>query len=145
MIIKNYDYTEFKNVIKIFLNVYTGSPWNDQWDYDRAELYLKSFISNPSFVGYLAYNNDQLIGVCVGERKYWWQGDEYYINEIFIDRPFQRKGIGSKFLNLIQNELKQKGIGTITLLTVKRNPADIFYKVNGFKDKDVMTFKYKNF
>ena len=88
MIIKKFDHNELKNIINIFLNVYNGPQWNDQWDDGRAEVYLKTFISNPSSINYLAYSNEQLIGACIGERKCWWQGDEYYINEIFIDRPF---------------------------------------------------------
>ena len=36
---------------------------------------------DPSFIGYLVYENNCLIGTCLGARRYWWQGDEYYINE----------------------------------------------------------------
>lgn len=145
MIIKNFDETEIKNVTKIFLNVYIGPPWNEEWDETRAEAYLRGFINNPSSISYLAYDKDQLIGACIGERKSWWQGDDYYINEIFIDKTFQKKGLGSSFLNLIQDELKERGIRTITLLTNKGTSSDNFYKVNGFKDKEALTFKYKNF
>ncbi len=144
MVINKFNQSEIKNVTKIFLNVYVGPPWNEEWDQARAEAYLKGFINNPSSINYLAYDNDQIIGACIGERKYWWQGDEYYINEIFIDKPFQGKGLGSSFLSLIQNDLKQKGITTITLLTTKGTSSDNFYYKNDFKEKEALTFKYKN-
>ena len=50
MIIKKFDQTEMKKVIKIFLNVYIGPPWNEEWDKTRAESYLKGFINNPSSI-----------------------------------------------------------------------------------------------
>lgn len=143
--IKKLDSIELKDLVDIFLTVYNGPPWNDQWNRDQAENYLSSFIANPSFIGYTVYQNKRLVGACLGEKRYWWEGDEYFINEIFIDNSAQRQGIGSKFINQIQANLAEMGIRTITLLTDRDSAADQFYKNNGFHDKEIVTFKFKNY
>lgn len=145
MITTKFNQAELEKLIEIFLNVYSGPPWNDKWVKSRAVLYLKAFISDPLFIGYSAYHSDHLIGACFGIKKYWWKGDEYYIHEFFIDRAFQRKGFGSLFLNQIQQRLTKVGIKTIALLTKKGTSADNFYITNGFKNIENLTFKYKNF
>jgi len=145
MEIKKLDVSILNELLNLFIDVYNNPPWNDQWVVERAKVYLMAFMADPSFIGYSAYHNRQLIGACFGTIKHWWKGDEYYIHEIFIDRSSQRQGIGSSFIDNIQKDLQQKDIRTISLLTDKGTPADKFYNSNGFKDINKMVFKYKTF
>nr|WP_320012436.1 GNAT family N-acetyltransferase [uncultured Desulfobulbus sp.] len=145
MEIKKLDPLISDELLGIFIQGYNNPPWNDQWDIDKARVYLKAFIGDPCFIGYSAYQKELLIGACLGTRRYWWKGDEYYIHEIFIDKSHQRQGIGTSFMNQIQSDLLQKNIRTITLLTDRGTPADEFYEKNGFGSSDRLVFKYKNF
>ena len=145
MEIKNFDSNKLDDLIDIFLRVYNGPPWFDNWKKERALKYLNSFISDPCFIRYLAFNNGILIGACFGARRYWWKADEYYINEIFIEQSNQRQGIGTEFINKIQDDLIRKEIRTIILLTDRNTPANEFYKKAGFQDNDDIIFKYKQF
>ena len=145
MKIKMIEPIELEDLVCMFLTVFNGPPWNDEWERSKAEQYLSSFIANPSFLGFSAHQDERLIGACFGEKRYWWEGDEYFINEIFIDKSVQKRGFGSKFIYEIQKELLQKGIRAITLLTDRDSLSDKFYIKNGFQNKDILTFKFKNF
>ena len=132
-------------IVDIFLDVYNGPPWNDSWERENARAYLAAFMANPHFIGYALELDNCCQGACFGKVRYWWQGTEYYISEIFVARPVQRQGRGAAFMEMIQADLTQKGIHTITLLTDRQSGADRFYDRQGFRTKERVVMKYKNF
>ncbi len=144
MKIREFDQEQLETLIEIFIQVYNNTPWNDNWDREKANTYLREFIANPLFIGYLAYQDIKLIGGCFGVKQSWWKGNEYFIHEIFIHDSFQGQGMGSRFLKKIEQELEQKDIKSITISTNKDIPADKFYESNGFKTKEEKIFKFKN-
>lgn len=57
---------------------------------------------------------------------------EYYIDQFVIEYGSQGKGYGSKFIELIDTDIKNKGMNAIILNTEKGYPAEKFYLKNGF-------------
>jgi len=60
------------------------------------------------------------------------QAHELFIAQMFVDRPFQRKGIGTEVMKRLigeATELKQ----TVRLNVVKINPARRLYERLGFR------------
>ncbi len=72
----------------------------------------------------------------------WWQGDEYYIDEFYIDYSLQNMGLGTKLMNFVKESLKEDKIECITLLTEHGTPAERFYEKNGFSKKDENIFMF---
>lgn len=130
---------------ELMMDVYGREPWYDQWEFEQAKTYLLEYINCQSFRGYVIKDMDKLVAVCVGRKKTYWQGDEYYIDEFFIDTKQQGKGLGTEFLNYIKKCLKQEKIECITLLTERGIPAESFYSKNGFQTKDQNIFMFCNY
>ena len=141
---------EYKNeyldqIVDLFLEVFENDPWNDNWpSQEKAKQYLLDIIKTPGFIGFVSFIEDELAGVLLGHVVKWWQGDEYFIKEFFVNSKQQGKGIGSKLIEHLQKELKKDEINTIVLLTENNATAAEFYDKRGFKVSTHTRFMYKN-
>ncbi len=55
----------------------------------------------------------------------------------------QGRGIGSRLLNSIADEMRQQGIASINLQTTKGYPSEQFYLKNGFQHSAGMITMYR--
>jgi GNAT superfamily N-acetyltransferase len=60
------------------------------------------------------------------------QGDAFFLAQLFVDAPFQGRGIGTAVMNRIIGEAARAG-QAVTLGVVKTNPALRLYERLGFK------------
>lgn len=119
----------------LFLKVFAGEPWNDQWESPQdAKKYLESHYAFNSFLGYVAVYDGRIVGASFGFIKPWQRGLEYYINEFFVDTAVQGKGVGTLLLKQIAADIKGKDIKAIVLTTQRAFPAYGFYLKNGFAE-----------
>ena len=66
-------------------------------------------------------------------KKPWIEGLEYYIDQFCVSYEMQGKGIGSWFINKIEESIRTQGMNGILLNTERGYPAVEFYKKNKFK------------
>lgn len=59
------------------------------------------------------------------------QDGSIYLGQLFLDKDFQRRGIGTKVVNLLIAEAQAADLG-VTLSVVKTNPAMRLYERLGF-------------
>ncbi|MEW9096067.1 MAG: GNAT family N-acetyltransferase [Clostridiaceae bacterium] len=138
--------SDLKKCSELMLKVFNGEPWFDKWEsVNQVQKYLKEFVDNPVFIGFAIEENNKILGACFGHTRSWYEGEEYYIDEYFIDSDLQCNGIGSKLMNYIKEYLIFKNIHCIVLLTEKDFPAEQFYKKHGFEIKNNTIFMYNNF
>ncbi len=121
-------------IAELFLSVFTAEPWNDDWsDGSQFDAYLNEFIDRSALMlGY--YDDDRLIGLCIGYIKHWYAGTEYCIDEFCIDRNLQGQGIGSHFMDAIEEYLRNREIYQIYLQTERTVKAYQFYTSRGFHE-----------
>ena len=132
-------------VVQLFLDVFENEPWNDSWpSKEKAKQYLLDITNTPGFIGYLKYKDNQLIGALLGHIVHWWEGDEFFIKEFFVDRHLQNKGIGSQLMEHLKVDLQNKNVHTMLLLTESNAPAAKFYQKRGFKVSSHTIFMFKN-
>lgn len=72
----------------------------------------------------------------MGHIKHWYTGKEYYIDELCISTGKQGQGVGTMFLNMIENACRELKLTHLFLLTENNVPAFEFYKKNGFYKLD---------
>jgi len=136
-----YDKKYLEAMTHLFLDTYQRDPWNDEWpSYDTANTYLTEFTDNPHFIGFIALEDEKVVGACFGHKKTWWEGVEYFVDEFFIDTNRQGKGIGSTLIEHIKRTLAEQGFKAILLMTERGYPAEKFYIKNGFKGSDTAVF-----
>lgn len=126
---------KLEEVVDVYIETFTREPWNDVYESRQQVVkYMESYLDNNYFLGYLAYLNDQVVGVSIGMKKPWIEGMEYYIDEFCIDYKFQARGIGSWFIGEIEKDIIKKGMNGIILNTEEGLPSYDFYLKNGFRD-----------
>ena len=129
-----------------FLQVFTDAPWFDDWsDPEQLDMYLNDLMGQSYSVAFGLYEGNNLIGASLGYIKHWYSGTEYIIDEFFIVKEKQGKGIGTYFMEEIGDAIKEMGVFTVFLLTERGVPAYDFYIKNGFNEIPETTAFWKEF
>lgn len=124
------------DMIKDFYgDIFTNEPWNDDWSNEKQlHEYIIELIGNANSLTLAYFCGSQMIGLCMGHIRHWCTGTEYYIDEFCICRNKQSIGIGTKFLEDVEQYIISKEITRIFLLTERNVPAYNFYKKNEFEE-----------
>ena len=130
---------------ELYREAFAGEPWNDDWsDTEQLNEYMKDISKAYNALNYGLLIDGKLAGMSVGRINHWWEGTNYNIDELCIAPKYQGQGIGSKFMKLIENEIKQMGLAGIFLQTDSDKPSYRFYKKNGFKELETHVSFYKS-
>lgn len=135
-----YESSMLQECIDLYQEVFSKEPWLENSDREDVERYFLNFMNSNKFVGYVVKTNDKIIAVSIGFLKPWIKGEEYYIDQFYVDYNSQGKGIGTVFLSKIKEQLKELGINAIILATERGFPSYDFYKKNGFSQLDDLCF-----
>jgi len=123
---------------EILVSAYNGEPWNDNWTAEKALEKLTCFCNSPKFLGWKAYQDDQLTGCCVGNIEPYYTGDYFFLKEMFVSPRAQGQGIGVRLLEVIKRDLETFGIHQIILFTTHAGFPFNFYLNAGFSEMDGM-------
>ena len=139
------DDSYLEQMADLFKKAFAGVPWNDDWS-DRAQLleYIKEISCSYNALNYGLVRDGKLIAMSIGMIRHWWEGTNYNIEELCVDPDFQGQGMGTRFMSLIEKEIKIKGLHGIFLQTDSDKPAYKFYMKNGFKNLDAHVSLYKS-
>lgn len=134
MRVKQLEKTDIKEVTELYISVFSKEPWNDEYEsFVEVEKFIENFMTSEAYVNFIALENDEVVGLCLGMKKPWIKGLEYYINDFCIKSERQGSGIGSEFLAEIENEIALLGMDGLILNTEKSFDSAKFYLKNGFK------------
>ena len=138
------DETYLPAVAELYRSAFKGEPWNDDWS-DTAQLneYIKDVSGNFKGLNYGLKIDGKLAAVSLGTIRHWWEGTNYNIEEFCVDPSLQGQGIGSHFRDLIESEIKAKGLAGIFLQTDSDKPSYKFYLKNGFGELGEHVSLYK--
>lgn len=137
--------SDLPSIKTLFRSVFTQPPWCDDWsDDNQLTEYLLDIMSTRMPLNLGLYENDELIGLSIGQIKHWCSGTEYFINEFCIRPDHQGTGCGTAFLEGIADILRQKEVRTIFLLTERETPAYAFYLKRGFEEVPNQAAFFKN-
>lgn len=143
--LKQLSMDSFNDITNFFVGVFSNEPWNDDWsDKNQLHAYMTELIDNRNSLVFGLYKDNIMVGLSMGHIKHWYEGTEYVINEFCVKSDKQGQGIGSKFIDLIEGNIKERGINTIFLLTDRNVPAYDFYKKKGFTELVNNVAFYKN-
>ena len=119
----------------LFLDIFTKAPWHDDWqDPLQFHDYILDVIGNANSLSFGLFDGEEMVGLCLGRLKHWYNGTEYFIDDFGIKTNQQGKGSGSVFMRLIEEKVKPRGIARLYLITDRAAPACHFYDKNGFTE-----------
>jgi len=132
-----------KEIAEIYVDAFNSEPWNDEWTIDSAFKRISQMINCEGFDGLVAYEDEKLIGMILGNHEYYYNGMHFNIKEFCVDLKLKGKGIGSKLFEEFLKRLKSRGIDEVILLTSKTEGTEGFYNKHGFKSFEGMVMMGK--
>lgn len=143
MVVK-YDSSRRKICLDIFYDVYKNPPFNYKWlKIEDVCRYFNDIESTPNFYGFVFIVENQTVGVCLGTISDYFLNSKYSIDEIYIRREFQNKGLGKKMLSEIEEFLIQNNIAAVELKTSKNRSSFMFYKNSGYEISKEIVYMFK--
>ncbi len=125
----------FEDIKAFFRDVFTKEPWNDDWsDDDQLTMYITELICSANSLTYAMFDGEEMTALSMGHIKHWYSGTEYYIEELCVRTDLQGRGIGTEFIEHIENALRELGLTHIFLQTDRDMPAYEFYLRRGFSE-----------
>ena len=134
-------------MIELYRSVFMEKPWEDDWrDSEQLEQYIREVSGGYHALNYGLLIDGTLAAVSMGEIRHWWEGTDYIIEELCVAVPLQGQGVGTRFLKLIEDDIRSRGAAGIFLQTEADQPAYDFYRQRGFRTmtKHVSLFKSVN-
>lgn len=122
--------SDITNAARIMCEAYKQPPVSEEWQMDRAIKRITYFMSGVSARGYAMLLENETIGYLFGRMDITAKGDVFYVEELFVNPSYQRKGCGSLALTQLKDELKSAGVNRIELHTLSEDIS--FYEKNGF-------------
>ncbi|MBN1616346.1 MAG: GNAT family N-acetyltransferase [Spirochaetales bacterium] len=144
MIVKEIDSSCIESIEALFVEVFSGDPWNDDWS-DRAQLrsYLRDIMDCPNSLSFALYDGLSIVGAALGFIVHWYTGSEFYVREFFVHPGRQGSGLGTFLLRSIEEGLRGRELRSIVLNTERNLPAYHFYVKNGFVESIETRFLHK--
>ena len=89
-------------------------------------------------IAYGAFDHRQLIGFIWAYPHPFREENRMYINEIRVREDYRRQGIGTAFLNLVEQKAKEMGIPALYLHAEAANPEALhFYEAYGYQKERI--------
>lgn len=139
------DKTYLPEMAELYKNAFGREPWNDDWSCkEQLMQYMREISCAFNSLNYGLIINGRLSAVSVGMIRHWWMGTNYNIEEFCVSPDMQGNGIGSRFMAMICEDIKKRGLNGIFLQTDNDKPSYGFYKKNGFTELDAHVSFYRN-
>jgi ribosomal protein S18 acetylase RimI-like enzyme len=129
---------DLKTCAEVFVEVFNGPPWNEDWSVSSALPRLTEIAGTPGFEGLKVLSGDRMTGFLMGYIESFDAGGDFYLKEMCVLPDMQRRGIGTALLDQLKARLIEKGAEKLYLLTARDGPAAQFYEKNGFYTSDKM-------
>ena len=127
------DSTYLEEMGQLYKRAFRDEPWNDDWS-DPVQLgeYIKEISGSYNALNFGLIRDGKLVAMSLGMIRHWWEGTNYNIEEFCVSPELQGQGMGSKFMKMIEEDIKGRGLCGIFLQTDNDKPSYRFYKKNGF-------------
>ncbi len=120
----------------IYAKAFSGEPWNDNWDTKDAEIHISEIMDSKHSYGLEYLEDGRVVGFILGSSMLFHWGRMFEINDLAVHPDFQGKGIAAKLLENCIEEMKNRGIKGINLITQGDGFLPEFYKKYGFKKEN---------
>lgn len=142
--VKSFDRGHLQDGVDLFMDTFARPPWNDKYESRQQVVdFFENYLGDSYFMGYALEQDGALVGLCIGAKKPYIKGMEYYIDQLCIAHACQGQGLGGKFMAAIEADTKKKGLKAIILNTERGTPAEGFYLKNGFEVLEEVLFLAK--
>ena len=124
----------FGQCAEVLIDAYNRPPWNDNWNKQAAIALLTCYYNSPEFMGWTATVGNKIIGCGVGNIEPYYNGNIFYLKELFVAAEYQKAGVGKRLVAAMKQDWVAAGVKTTILLT--SDAIFDFYTKCGFNEMD---------
>lgn len=126
----------------VYQKAYAQEPWNEVYTAEEAAAYIHKYSDSNTKCAYALVDGQQVLGVALGLVVPCIDSDYFRLEDVCIDPDCQRKGLGSRFMQLLARQVAAKRCDSILLGTQRGYPSHQFYLKNGFQEiESVLMYK----
>ena len=142
--IKDMELSDIAEYAELFVSVFNAEPWNDSWTKETAQIRIENMMKTDTFIGKALYAGNELQGLICGQKKQYYNGTHFHIEEFCVKTSEQNKGFGSALLKSLEKALSEIGVSNIYLITSKGDKTEGYYSKRGFVSSDNMILMTKH-
>ncbi len=119
------------------------APFEEEVGLDKElEDYVTEIINGPHYFGFVAEDQDQLVGFIVGsmkDRQGYKLDREGYVEDFFVAAEHRSQGIGTQLFSRLVEDFKKRGATHLALDAYAANQSAIdLYHQWGFVDSELV-------
>lgn len=141
------EYSELKvldinKVIPFYMEYYNeqeDSEWTEETVYKR----IHQVVTREDSFGLILRDGNSIVGFAMGYFEQYDDGKAYDLIEIVIAHKYQRKGMGTSFMQELEKRVKELGAFLIQLQSVNDEKHNTFYGNLGYRDANNLILKSK--
>jgi ribosomal protein S18 acetylase RimI-like enzyme len=115
-------------------------PGKIQFDEGAARASLRKFLSLPAFGGvWMLCEGNKAVGyiVLTVGFSFEFHGHDAFIDELYVDAAYRRRGYGRKAVTFIEGKAREMGVNAIHLEVDRGNDSAVeLYRRAGYADHD---------
>ena len=78
-VVRKMEIATINTAVDLFIDTFSKEPWNDEYESrEQVVEFFKNHFANNYFLGYELVIDGILQGLCIGMKKPWIKGMEYY-------------------------------------------------------------------
>jgi GNAT superfamily N-acetyltransferase len=131
---------DLEECAQLYVRVFAEPPWSEEWTPQDARRHLEQTHQTPGFVGLVALDGDQIVGVITGTSRCGATGDYVLLDDMFVDHERRGQGIGRQLMDELKQRLAQQGVIAVALFTQSTSRAAAFYRTYGFQEDPNLRF-----
>jgi aminoglycoside 6'-N-acetyltransferase I len=133
-------------VAECLRRAFAREPWNEDWSVALALERVENLSCPTISSGWLMidWDADAVVAGLFGRKTVYVDRYEYFVDELFVDPDYQRKGNGSALMRDVYERLKRMGYFSVVLNTERGCPAEQFYTACGFRRLDRCVFLFND-
>ncbi len=116
----------------------------DVFDHDVIPEQAARYLADPAYHLAVALDGSLVVGMCSGNE--YWHPDkptQFWVNEMGVAPPYQRRGIGTRLLNAMLGVARDRGCREVWLGTENENePARALYRSAGGKEEQFVMYTF---
>ena len=121
---------------EIYAAAFSGEPWNDPWKPEDAQIHVQELLETKTSYGLEYVEEGKVVGFLVGTSMLFHYGRTFEINDLAVDPDYQGRGIAKQLLERCIQDMKERGIVGIHLITSGEGFLPEFYGRHGFKQEN---------
>lgn len=134
---------DLNELVDIYIEAFNGEPWNDNWTYETASKRLENMLDDSGFYGLKLIKDNEIVAFILGHEEQYYDGIMFNIKEFCVRKSIHGNNVGSKLLEEFEENLKERGVKEIVLMTKRHDKAEGFYSRRGYKTLEHLIFMSK--